>query len=51
MKMDCVPGMPTQFMFTPTYTTQEYQALLSTKKYWQQINPETGNPKWQDFTF
>ncbi len=51
VKMDCVPGMPTQFMFTPKYTTEEYKEMLSKKKYWQQINPETGNPKWKDFTF
>jgi len=51
VKMDCVPGMPTQFMFTPKYTTEEYKQILSKKHYWQKINPETGNPKWQDFTF
>lgn len=51
VKMDCVPGMPTQFMFTPKYTTEEYKELLSHRKYWQKINPETGNPKWQDFQF
>lgn len=51
VKMDCVPGMPTQFMFTPKYTTKEYRAILAEKSYWQEINPETGNPKWQDFEF
>ena len=51
VKMDCVPGMPTQFMFTPKYTTEEYKEILSLNKYWQQIDPETGNPKWQDFQF
>jgi cytochrome c oxidase subunit 2 len=51
VKMDCVPGMPTQFMFTPKYTTEEYKEILSHKKYWQKINTETGNPKWQDFQF
>ena len=51
VKMDCLPGLPTQFMFTPKYTTEEYKAILSQKKYWQQIDPETGNPKWQDFQF
>ena len=51
VKMDCVPGMPTQFMFTPKYTTEEYKEILKQKHYWQKINPETGNPKWQDFTF
>lgn len=51
VKMDCVPGMPTRFMFTPKYTTAEYKEILKKNKYWQQIDPETGNPKWQDFTF
>ena len=51
VKLDCVPGMPTQFMFTPTYTTEEYKVMLSKKAYWQKIDPATGNPKWQDFTF
>ena len=51
VKMDCLPGLPTQFMFTPKYTTEEYKAILSEKKYWQQVDPETGNPKWQDFQF
>lgn len=52
VKMDCVPGMPTQFMFTPKYTTEEYKNdVLSKQKYWQQINPETGNPRWEDFNF
>lgn len=50
VKMDCVPGLPTQFMFTPKYTTEEYRQLLSTKKYWQQLN-EDGIPKWQAFNF
>lgn len=52
VKMDCVPGMPTRFMFTPKYTTEQYkEEVLKKNKYWQQINPETGNPRWQDFTF
>lgn len=50
VKMDCVPGLPTQFMFTPKYTTEEYRQILSTKKYWQQLNEE-GIPKWQAFNF
>lgn len=52
VKMDCVPGMPTRFMFTPKYTTEQYkEEVLKKNRYWQQIDPETGNPKWQDFTF
>jgi cytochrome c oxidase subunit II len=50
VKMDCVPGLPTQFMFTPKYTTQEYREILSKKKYWQQLN-EDGIPRWQAFNF
>jgi cytochrome c oxidase subunit II len=50
VKMDCVPGLPTQFMFTPKYTTQEYREMLSKKKYWQQLN-EDGIPRWQAFNF
>jgi cytochrome c oxidase subunit 2 len=50
VKMDCVPGLPTQFMFTPRYTTAEYREKLSKKKYWQQLN-EDGVPRWQAFNF
>lgn len=51
VKMDCVPGLPTQFMFTPTYTTEEYKQKLKNKKFWRDINPATGEPRWKDFKF
>lgn len=51
VKMDCVPGMPTRFMFTPKYTTEEYKERLKSNKYWQQIDAETRKPRWEDFQF
>ena len=51
VKMDCVPGLPTQFMFTPTYTTAEYKEKLKNKKFWKDIDPKTGEPRWQNFKF
>lgn len=51
VKMDCVPGLPTQFMFTPTYTTEEFKERLKNRKFWKDINPETGEARWKDFKF
>ncbi|HWB62372.1 MAG TPA: cytochrome c oxidase subunit II, partial [Chitinophagales bacterium] len=51
VKMDCVPGTPTQFYFTPTMTTEEMRQYLSTQPWWQTINPETGQPRWQTFKY
>ena len=51
VKMDCVPGIPTQFYFTPTLTTKEMQEYLSKEPWWQQVNPETGKPRWQTFKY
>lgn len=51
VKMDCVPGIPTQFYFTPTMTTKEMQEYLSTQPWWQTINPETGEPRWKTFKY
>jgi len=51
VKMDCVPGIPTQFYFTPTMTTKEMQDYLSTQPWWQQVNPETQKPRWQTFKY
>src|ERR1043165_2703071 len=51
VKMDCVPGLPTEFYFTPTMTTVEMQEYLSTQPWWQTINPETGQPRWQTFKY
>lgn len=51
VKMDCVPGLPTEFYFTPTMTTKEMQDYLSTQPWWQTINPETGEPRWKTFKY
>ncbi len=51
VKMDCVPGIPTEFYFTPTMTTAEMQSYLSAQPWWQTINPETGQPRWQTFKY
>lgn len=51
VKMDCVPGIPTEFYFVPTMTTVEMQNYLSTQPWWQSINPETGQPRWQTFKY
>jgi len=51
VKMDCVPGIPTEFYFTPTMTTEEMRQYLSTQPWWQTINPETGEPRWKGFKY
>lgn len=51
VKMDCVPGLPTEFYFTPTMTTAEMQQYLKDQPWWQTINPETGQPRWQTFKY
>lgn len=51
VKMDCVPGIPTQFYFTPTMTTKEMQDYLSTQPWWQTTNPETGEARWKTFRY
>lgn len=51
VKMDCVPGIPTEFYFVPTMTTEEMRQYLSTEPWWQTINPETGQPRWQTFKY
>jgi cytochrome c oxidase subunit 2 len=51
VKMDCVPGVPTSFYFTPTMTTAEMQNYLSTLEWWQQDNPKTGEPRWKGFKY
>lgn len=51
VKMDCVPGIPTEFYFVPTMTTKEMSQYLSTQPWWQQVNPETGQPRWQTFKY
>jgi cytochrome c oxidase subunit 2 len=51
VKMDCVPGTPTEFYFTPTMTTEDMRKYLATQPWWQTINPETGQPRWQTFKY
>ncbi len=51
VKMDCVPGIPTEFYFTPTMTTVEMQQYLSTQPWWQTNHPETGEPRWKSFKY
>lgn len=51
VKMDCVPGLPTQFYFTPKYTTEEMQNYLKDLPWWNNINPETSEPKWKNFKY
>ncbi|MFN8298034.1 MAG: cytochrome c oxidase subunit II [Chitinophagales bacterium] len=51
VKMDCVPGIPTEFYFTPTMTTKEMQDYLSNLPWWQTANPETGEPRWKGFKY
>jgi len=51
MKMDAVPGMPTQFWFTPTKTTEDVRKELSEKGgIWAELD-EDGKPKWQGFDY
>ena len=51
VKMDCVPGIPTQFYFIPKYTTEEMKDYLKTLPWWNTTNPETGEPRWKTFKY
>ncbi|GIV38798.1 MAG: hypothetical protein KatS3mg033_0598 [Thermonema sp.] len=51
LKMDAVPGMPTQFWFTPTKTTAEMRQELSQLPNWQRIDPKTGKPRYESFNY
>jgi cytochrome c oxidase subunit 2 len=51
VKMDCVPGIPTQFYFVPKYTTEEMREYLKTQPWWCTTNPETGQPRWTTFKY
>ena len=51
VKMDAVPGMPTKFWFTPTKTTTEMRAELSNDPVWQEIDPNTGEPRFMNFNY
>jgi cytochrome c oxidase subunit 2 len=37
-QMNCVPGQPTEFTFTPKYTTQEFAELPEVQALYQDIN-------------
>ncbi|TVR80445.1 MAG: cytochrome c oxidase subunit II [Saprospirales bacterium] len=54
VKMDCVPGTPTFFVFTPTKTTEEYRRELS--KYAEyQVREDPNDPTspmlWETFNY
>jgi cytochrome c oxidase subunit II len=54
LKMDAVPGLPTYFVFTPKYTTEEYRMLLKDNPNYQlPSNPKdpTSAPRWQNFEY
>lgn len=51
VKIDCVPGLPTQFYFVPKYTTAEMQQRLSKLPWWNMVNKETGLPRWKTFKY
>ena len=50
LKMDAVPGMPTQFYFKPTKTTEEMRSELSANPRYQQLG-EDGEPLWKNFNY
>lgn len=54
LKMDAVPGMPTYFVFTPKYTTDEYRQILKDNpKYQRPADPDDpeGPMKWEVFDY
>jgi cytochrome c oxidase subunit 2 len=56
VKMDAVPGIPTYFVFTPKYTTQEYREKLrdSGLEFWlEPADPSepNGARRWEKFEF
>lgn len=51
LKMDAVPGMPTSFWFTPTISTREMREKLSQEPAWQEIDEDTGEPRWKNFNY
>lgn len=54
VKMDAVPGLPTQFVFTPTVTTEDFRKRLKGNKHWQGLadptDPSVGK-KWENFDY
>lgn len=54
VKMDCVPGTPTFFVFTPTVTTEEYRQNLSRyPEYQVREDPDdpTSRMLWEAFNY
>lgn len=54
VKMDCVPGTPTFFVFTPTKTTEEYRRELSRYAEYQvreDPNDPTSPMLWETFNY
>lgn len=54
LKMDAVPGVPTYFVFTPKYTTDEYKQNLRKYPHWNEPSDPmepNGKKKWETFTF
>ncbi|TVR86626.1 MAG: cytochrome c oxidase subunit II [Saprospirales bacterium] len=54
VKMDCVPGTPTHFVFTPTMTTEEYRENLSQyAEYQVKEDPDDPNSRmlWETFNY
>ncbi len=50
LKMDAVPGMPTQFYFTPTKTTEEMRSELSASPRYQELGDD-GEALWKTFDY
>ena len=50
VKMDAVPGMPTEFWFTPNKTTSEMRSSLASKVRFQSLN-EDGETKASTFNY
>jgi cytochrome c oxidase subunit 2 len=51
VKMDCVPGIPTGIGFKPIKTTLEERENLKKLPFWQEIDPNTSEPRYKNFNF
>ena len=53
VKMDAVPGMPTQFVFTPITTTVEMREILKDNPVWSQLDddPDEPQPRYKSFNY
>lgn len=50
LKMDAVPGMPTEFWFTPTKTTKQMRTELAKEARYQELDDQ-GQQKWKSFQY